>query len=169
MSRDEYFRVIGMKTGELFTLSCDLAAFLSGATPQQRQTLGQFGTAFGTAYQIFDDCVDLFGTESEAGKSLGTDLEKGKLTWPLLLAWERADAEDKLSLEKMIRNWQPQHFGEVNRLLLKYETFQPSLQIIKDYLDESRSALSCLPDSRGRVGLLGLTNYLAQQTSSLVV
>ena len=30
-SRREYFRVIEMKTAELFTLSCDLAAFLSGA------------------------------------------------------------------------------------------------------------------------------------------
>jgi octaprenyl-diphosphate synthase len=169
MSRDEYFRVIGMKTGELFTLSCDLAAFLSGATAEQRKTLGQFGAAFGTAYQIFDDCVDLFGTESEAGKSLGTDLEKGKLTWPLLLAWERSSPEDRMHLENMIQKWQPEHFGEVNRLLLKYETFQPSLQIIKDYLDESRAALHCLPDSVGRTGLLGLTNYLAQQTGVLVV
>jgi len=169
MSRDEYFRVIGMKTGELFTLSCDLAAFLSGATAEQRRMLGRFGAAFGTAYQIFDDCVDLFGTESEAGKSLGTDLEKGKLTWPLLLAWERAAAEDRVRLENMIKDWQPEYFGEVDRLLVKYETFQPSLQIIKKYLDESRSALDCLPDSVGRAGLLGLTNYLAQQTGVLVV
>ena len=40
----------------------------------------QFGLSFGTAYQIYDDCVDLFGTEAAAGKSLGTDLAKGKLT-----------------------------------------------------------------------------------------
>ena len=31
-SRRDYFRVIEMKTAELFTLSCDLAAFLGGAT-----------------------------------------------------------------------------------------------------------------------------------------
>jgi octaprenyl-diphosphate synthase len=168
-SRDDYFRVIGMKTGALFTLSCDLAAFLSGATGEQRKTLGQFSAAFGTAYQIFDDCVDLFGTEAEAGKSLGTDLEKGKLTWPLLLAWERADAGDQTRLESLILNWQPENFGEINRMLVKYETFKPSLQLIKRYLDESRSALNCLPESGGRAGLLGLTNFLAQQTGLLVV
>jgi octaprenyl-diphosphate synthase len=83
-SRRDYFRVIEMKTGELFTLSCDLAALLSNATEEQRAALKEFGAAFGTAYQVFDDCVDLFGTEAEAGKSLGTDLAKGKLTWPLL-------------------------------------------------------------------------------------
>ena len=168
-SRDDYFRVIGMKTGELFTLSCDLAAFLSGATPAQRQALGQFGASFGTAYQVFDDCVDLFGTEAEAGKSLGTDLEKGKLTWPLLLAWERSSVADRTLLENLIKSWQPENFGEVNRLLVKYETFEPSLQVIKTYLEESRTALNCLPESPGRSGLLGLTNFLAQQTGLLAV
>jgi geranylgeranyl pyrophosphate synthase len=43
--------------------------------------------------------VDLFGTEASAGKSLGTDLAKGKLTWPVLLAWERANAADRARLE----------------------------------------------------------------------
>ena len=169
VSRDDYFRVIGMKTGELFTLSCDLAAFLSGATGEHRRLLGQFGASFGTAYQIFDDCVDLFGTEAEAGKSLGTDLEKGKLTWPLLLAWERSSVADRILLENMIKSWQPENFGEVNRLLIKYDTFDPSLQVIKSYLAESRTALSSLPDSPGRSGLLGLTNFLAQQTGLLAV
>jgi geranylgeranyl pyrophosphate synthase len=62
------------------------------AKPEQRAALREFGAAFGTAYQVYDDCVDLFGSEADAGKSLGTDLAKGKLTWPLLLAWERANA-----------------------------------------------------------------------------
>ena len=54
------------------------------------------GAAVGTAYQIYDDCVDLFGTEADAGKSLGTDLAKGKLTWPLLLAWEKATESSEM-------------------------------------------------------------------------
>ena len=129
-SRREYFRVIEMKTAELFTLSCDLAAFLSGATARQRGALREFGTAFGTAYQVFDDCVDLFGSEALAGKSLGTDLAKGKLTWPVLLAWERADAADRSRLENWIENWQPENLTGVNELLARYETFEPSLGVI---------------------------------------
>ena len=169
VSRDDYFRVIGMKTGELFTLSCDLAAFLSGATVEQRRWLGQFGAAFGTAYQIYDDCVDLFGTEAEAGKSLGTDLEKGKLTWPVLLAWEHADEPDRILLENLIQDWRTENFVAVNRLLVKYQALKPSLQIIRRYLDESQAALNRLPESGGRAGLQGLTHYLAQQTALLAV
>ena len=168
-ARRDYFRVIEMKTGELFTLSCDLAAFLSGARPEQRAALREFGTAVGTAYQVYDDCVDLFGSEAEAGKSLGTDLAKGKLTWPVLLAWERASSADRAALEKLIADWQPENFTAVNSLLAKYQTFAPSVQEIERYLELARQALRGLPMSPGRTGLLGLTDFLAQQTAALAV
>ena len=169
VSRREYFRVIGMKTAELFTLSCDLAAFLSGAKADERAALARFGTAFGTAYQVYDDCVDLFGTEAEAGKSLGTDLAKGKLTWPVLLAWERSDAADRKRLERLIENWQPENFTPVNELLVKYETFEPSLEVISNYLEQAREALKILPKNGGRDSLLDFTEFLAQQIASLTV
>src|SRR6185437_874251 len=104
LSQRDYFRVIEMKTAELFALSCELAALLSGATAQQRLALRRFGLAFGTAYQVWDDCVDLFGTEAAAGKSLGTDLAKGKLTLPMLLLWERATGPDRSRLEALVQN-----------------------------------------------------------------
>jgi octaprenyl-diphosphate synthase len=169
ISRREYFRVIEMKTAELFTLACDLAAFLSGATPKRRAALRQFGAAFGTAYQVYDDCVDLFGTEALAGKSLGTDLAKGKLTWPVLLAWERANAADRARLENLIKNWQPENLSAVNELLARYETFEPSQAVIGRYLEQARRVLRVLPESGGRAGLFGLADFLAQQTGALAV
>src|SRR5215467_9754822 len=54
-TREQYFKVLEMKTAELFALSCDLSAFLSGATSEQRNALREFGLDFGTAYQVFDD------------------------------------------------------------------------------------------------------------------
>ncbi len=168
-ARRDYFRVIEMKTGELFTLSCDLPAHLSGSSDEQRTALREYGAAVGTAYQVYDDCVDLFGTEADAGKSLGTDLAKGKLTWPLLLAWERASATDRTELENMIKSWQPTYFSAVKALLLKYETFEPSIREIERFLDQARRALRVLPISPGRTGLLTLTDFLAQQTGTLAV
>jgi octaprenyl-diphosphate synthase len=168
-ARRDYFRVIEMKTGELFTLSCDLAAFLSDAPPAQRAALREFGAAVGTAYQVYDDCVDLFGSEAEAGKSLGTDLAKGKLTWPVLLAWERASSANRTKLEQLIRNWEPKNLLAVNALLAKYETFEPSVREIQRFLDQARRALRVLPESAGRTGLSALTDFLAQQTGTLTV
>lgn len=167
LSRQDYFRVLEMKTAELFALSCDLAAFLSNATPAQRTALREFGLAFGTAYQIYDDCVDLFGTEKEAGKSLGTDLAKGKLTYPVLLAWERANAADRAELEGLVRDWQPGAFGRVNQLLMRYETLRPSLELIERFLTQARQSLRLLPETGGRAGLASVTEYLARQTGVL--
>ena len=169
ISRREYFLVIEMKTAELFTLSCDLAAFLNEAPAERRAALRQFGTAFGTAYQVYDDCVDLFGTEASAGKSLGTDLAKGKLTWPVLLAWERANAADRTCLEHLVENWQPKNLSAVGELLARYETFEPSQEVITRYLEQARRALRVLPESGGRAGLFGLADFLTQQTGALAV
>ena len=169
VARKEYFRVIEMKTGELFTLSCGLAALLSQAPAEQGKALREFGAAVGTAYQIYDDCVDLFGSEAEAGKSLGTDLTKGKLTWPVLLAWERANTGDRVHLESLIQEWQPKNLGGVNELLVKYETFGPSLDVIAKYLEQARGALRVLPETDGRAGLFKLADFLAQQTGALAV
>jgi len=169
VSRRDYFRIIEMKTAELFTLSCELAALLSRAPAEQRAALRQFGSAFGAAYQVYDDCVDLFGSEAEAGKSLGSDLANGKLTWPVLVAWERASAADRAELEDLVQNWQPSALPRVNELLAKYETLGSTLEIIQRYLRQGRQALGVLPESSGRAGLLGLADYLAQQTGVLVV
>src|SRR6059058_5018648 len=104
-SREEYFKVLEMKTAELFALSCELGAWLSGSAPAERAALRQFGLALGTAYQVYDDCLDLFGCEASVGKSLGTDLATGKLTLPVLVALERAGAADRAKLEKLIKQW----------------------------------------------------------------
>jgi octaprenyl-diphosphate synthase len=168
-SRTEYFRVLEMKTAELFALSCELAAFLSGSTAPQRAAFRQFGLAFGTAYQIYDDCVDLFGSESAAGKSLGTDLAKGKLTLPVLYLWERADESDRARLCDLIQRWENGALTQVSVLLAKYDAATPSLAAIHQYLEKARQTLGALPESHGRTCLLALTNYLARQIEALFV
>ena len=168
-SRHGYFRVIEMKTAELFKLSCDLAALLDQAPAPEHMALREFGAAFGAAYQVYDDCVDLIGLEAEAGKSLGADLANGKLTWPVLLAWERANPADRAELEELAQNWQPAALGRVNELLAEYATLGPTAEVIHRYLKQGRRALRILPESDGRSGLLGLADYLAQQTDALAV
>ncbi len=167
LAREEYFKVLEMKTAELFALSCDLSAFLSNATPEQRAALHQFGMAFGIAYQLYDDCVDIFGTEAAAGKSLGTDLAKGKLTLPVLLAWERAGAADRALLEEMIADWQHSFSPRMSELLVQYECLPASLGTVHKHLLQARQAIRHLPHAAGMSGLMGLTDYLARQTDAL--
>src|SRR5438105_4761658 len=158
LSRQEYFRMLEMKTAELFALSCELSACLGATGASARKALRQFGLAFGTAYQVYDDCVDLFGSEAAAGKSLGTDLAKGKLTLPVLLAWERAGAMDRAALRDLIKDWEIGSMKPLAELMSKYETLAGSVGIVHQYLHKARQILQVLGPSDGRAGLLGLTD-----------
>lgn len=166
-TREQYFRVLAMKTAELFAVSCDLSALLSEVSKEQRMALREFGMAFGTAYQIYDDCVDLFGSEAAAGKSLGTDLVQGKLTLPVLLAYERAEPGERARMRELIQSWQPASMKAMGELLAKYDTLNGTLEYMRGYLESARAAVRSLPASEGRGGLLGLTDYLSWQTGSL--
>lgn len=167
-SQTEYFKILRMKTGELFGLSCGLGAFLSGAGGRQRNALRQYGLAVGTAYQVFDDCVDLFGSERVAGKSLGTDLAKGKLTLPILIMLERMEPGDRAKMEQILGEWRPEHLGELRKQLQIYDTLEGSRAAVYQYLELARKALEMLPETESRSALLELTDYLARQTAAFV-
>jgi len=167
LTRDNYFKMLEMKTAELFALSCELSACLSQTPPESRRACRQFGLAFGTAYQVYDDCVDLFGSETLAGKSLGSDIAKGKLTLPVLLFLERAKPGDRARLRKWLRAWQSDSLKPMAELLAKHDTLSASSEIIHQYLAKARRCLEALPASHGRAGLIHLTQYLARQTEAL--
>ena len=57
-------------------------AFINEAPPEIISAMKTFGLKLGTAYQIYDDCLDIAVSEDSVGKTLGTDLRKGKLTLP---------------------------------------------------------------------------------------
>ncbi len=98
-----YQRVIELKTAELFFVSCHLGARLSGAAEPVARAVGNFGRRLGTAYQIYDDIADFFGTEAKFGKTLGTDLASGKVTLPLLLLLEKLPAAEAAALRAELR------------------------------------------------------------------
>src|SRR6266568_5529415 len=85
LSVEDYLRIVKMKTGSLFAAAAELGATISEADPALIKTLKDFGMRVGTAYQIYDDCLDIAGNESTTGKTLGTDLRKGKFTLPMLI------------------------------------------------------------------------------------
>ena len=106
-TKAEYFRVIEMKTGALFAAATGLSAKLSGLDGAAEMRLASYGMKLGTAYQIYDDCLDLVGKEEVVGKTLRTDLIKGKLTLPILNLLETASEAQRLMLNKRILAQEP--------------------------------------------------------------
>ena len=80
------------KTGALFRISLRLGAIVSQATPEQLKALDTFGQHLGLAFQVVDDLLDISGSETEVGKRLGKDNDRGKTTYPAVLG-EQASRE----------------------------------------------------------------------------
>jgi octaprenyl-diphosphate synthase len=97
LSIDEatYFEIVRRKTAVLIGACCELGARLSGAPEAAVGALRRFGEGLGVAFQIQDDLLDLEGREEVVGKSIGRDLEKGKLTLPLIIHLARPSGEER--------------------------------------------------------------------------
>jgi octaprenyl-diphosphate synthase len=95
---EDYFRVIDRKTASLIAW----CARVGGSVPAVLAApLERYGRALGRAFQIADDVLDSAIDETTAGKSVGHDLQEGKLTLPVLLACE-ADPELGRRVRKQI-------------------------------------------------------------------
>jgi len=85
---EDYFRVIDRKTASLIAWCARVGGSVDASLAPPLET---YGRALGRAFQIADDVLDSAIDETTAGKSVGHDLQEGKLTLPVLLACE-ADA-----------------------------------------------------------------------------
>lgn len=85
-------RLQAMKTGALLRFACEAGAIISGASPQDRERLAEFGSAIGLAFQLADDLLDLTADAATMGKATGKDAAAGKATLVSLHGadWARA-------------------------------------------------------------------------------
>ncbi len=105
LTLDEYHQILNRKTAALIGISCRLGARCAGASQPIQGALDQFGKLLGVAFQIQDDLLDLTGDETVVGKTLGKDLEKGKLTLPLIHHLSCLDDSQRTQAETQIRSW----------------------------------------------------------------
>jgi len=145
ISEQEYFDVIEKKTASLFEVSCQIGGEFSGASEQDAKLLGKFGRSIGLAFQMVDDCLDIIGDESELGKSLGTDMKKGKLTLPFIRLLARSSGEEKKRLEEMMAPpLTLEKMQNLRSLLQEKEAVEEAASVAANYIDEAKGELSLL-------------------------
>ena len=84
------------KTGALISVSVRIGALIGEATDPQLEALEVYGRKVGLAFQITDDILDVEGTPSELGKSVGKDKTALKITFPGVIG---LDGSKKLQKE----------------------------------------------------------------------
>jgi octaprenyl-diphosphate synthase len=160
ISEATYFRVIEDKTAALYAAGLRCGATLAGAGREEACALDAFGTKIGCAFQIVDDILDLVGEEASVGKSLGTDLDKAKMTLPLLRLREKAKPRDRARLRDAIRSGSAEARRALLPLLAEYGAIESARATAEAMVASARRDLERLPDGEVRRLLALAADYV---------
>ena len=160
LSVPDYYKIIEMKTAALFAAACELGAFINGASPEVISALRTFGLRLGTAYQIYDDVLDLAGDESKAGKTLGSDLRKGKLTLPILHLLQNSDPAKRHQISEIILNGEESAILALAEQAIAAGAVKSAISIGRKMLREAGAQLEIVPPNKYREALADLVTTL---------
>jgi octaprenyl-diphosphate synthase len=162
ITEKEYLNIIEKKTAVLISASCAAGAILSSAPREKIDALKQFGRNAGMAFQITDDILDYMAKGEDFGKSMGKDLEEGKITLPLIFTIKQSTEEEKNKIKEIItrRKSSGKAVREILRLIKKYNGIDSSLQAAAGYISEAKSQLSIFNDCPEKDHLNTVTEYI---------
>ncbi len=159
-----YFEVIRRKTASLCGVSCRLGAMASESPAAICDTLARYGELLGTAFQIIDDVLDLAGDAEVVGKTLGKDLEKGKLTLPLIRHLQTVAGPERDALVAMLNQPNAANYRQVAELLAGSDAMAYARQRAEALVDEARTCLSPLPDSAAKASLITMAGAVISRS-----
>lgn len=155
ITEDEYNRIIYGKTACLTELAAEFGA--ARGTLLQRRAAAAFGKACGMAFQVVDDCLDFSEDPEKVGKSLGTDLECGRMTLPVIRLLERA-GQRRTEFERLIGSTD-------GAALLTQEirtggALEAARSTARQHVDTALLALADLPAGPARDRLADLARFI---------
>jgi octaprenyl-diphosphate synthase len=160
LSVPDYYKIIEMKTGALFAAATELGALLNEAAPEVISAMRKFGLRLGTAYQVYDDVLDLAGEELTAGKTLGSDLRKGKLTLPILHLLQISPANERDRFFEIILSGDEAEIHHLVTRAIEKGAISFAVTAGRRMLREAADQLELVPPSRYRDSLSGLCETL---------
>ena len=160
LTEAEYFEIISSKTAALIGTCCLLGARYAGADRETVRRMNEFGVGLGTAFQIIDDLLDLIGDETEVGKSLGRDLDKGKLTLPLIHHLRTGAPAQRKDMLALLRDGDPRRNGQVGALLVHSDSIDYARRIAYEHVRKSLDILAELQPSDARSSLTAMAEFI---------
>jgi octaprenyl-diphosphate synthase len=147
---DHYLRIVDAKTAALFAAAAQAGAVVAGGDARQEAALEAYGRNLGLAFQLVDDALDYGGRAAVMGKSAGDDFREGKITMPVLIARECADAEEMEFWRRAMGGAQnPGDFERALSILAGHDAIAETLRRAQSYADAAKAALAEAP--RGRI------------------
>jgi geranylgeranyl pyrophosphate synthase len=128
-------------------LPMQAAAELLQLDPQERERIAFFAKSFGVFYQLVDDHSDYFSSASSFNDHPKyRDYRQGKITYPLLVAFEKANTTEQTFLREYIGHKEVlgSIVDKVVAILEDCGAKTASKQLIEDYFHQAKTALDTL-------------------------
>ncbi len=163
VSLAEYISMIEKKTAVLLGGSLAMGALIKNAPKEEVDALYLFGCYLGLAFQLQDDYLDAFGTESLLGKTIGGDVNENKKTVLYIKAKEMASPTQKDQIEF----WYGQNIVSeekrttITSLFYALEVDKKTNELILEYTQKALEQLNKIPKETSN--LKSITNQLMQR------
>jgi octaprenyl-diphosphate synthase len=150
-----YLEIIRAKTATLFSAACAIGGFITQKPKKYTDALITYGDCLGIAFQLVDDALDYASDQQTLGKEIGDDFREGKITLPIILAYEQGTKEEKAFWQRAIEseNQSDRDLHEALRIIAKYDTVSQSLKRAESYVQKGVEALSVFPESEAKLAL----------------
>jgi len=158
LTLEQYYEIIRGKTASLIAACCEIGGVLGGDTPDENLSLRTFGENVGMAFQIRDDLLDLQGEQSVIGKPAGRDLQKGKLTLPVILLIKQYGTSNNQAILAI----QNRDHAELSKLINQSGVIDETRDEINRLVDTSVLAINNCFSSESATQLCALANQLKQ-------
>jgi octaprenyl-diphosphate synthase len=163
LSEETYGRIITLKTAVLTATCCGLGAKFAGADEDRVKRLETYGMSLGQAFQIQDDILDLVGDVSTVGKTLGSDIEKGKMTLPMIHFLRTAPAEHRILLRSLLNSPDSDKVEKIRNLILPSKSIGYARDRASQLVDRARSAIADLPQGEARKALDTMAEFVVSR------
>lgn len=160
-SEAKYLTTIHGKTASLLEACTWLGSSLGGCSSEVKSAMRRFGTAFGLAFQVADDLLDLAASQEELGKAPGTDVRDGVYTLPVILA---AQIDPSLVAELGTPDVD---VDLVRRTTVATGAFDRARQVAIGYVEEALDALDKTPPGEARQTLERLARLVVDRVPVL--
>ena len=161
MLEETYLKIISSKTAELFAAATKVGAILSEMKTKDKEALEFYGRNLGLTFQIADDTLDYNSELKLFGKNIGQDFYEGKITLPIILLFQKANKDEKETLQKTFAK-EERNQNDLNytlSLIKKYDIINSCYQKAKHYINLSSNSLSVFKDSEEKNILENLTSF----------
>lgn len=164
-SRESYMEVIDAKTAALFAAAAQVSPILAGRPKAEEEALHTYGRELGLAFQLVDDALDYGGLAAMLGKNTGDDFREGKITLPVAMALEAANADERAFWTRTLgeKNQTGDDLDAAIAILRRHGALDETLAQARGHAGRAQAALSVFPSNDWTAALSALAEFVVDR------